>query len=130
MLTSPVFSICSADTTVAGPTPARSWRRMREPVTTMSDPFGASPAAGACVAASLCARAGVAKVVIAAALASKIVLVIIAKPPDGYLIPLREHQMRSEEHTSELQSLMRISYAVFCLKKKKKKNNKYKQHYK
>src|SRR3546814_6491535 len=34
--------------------------------------------------------------------------------------------LRSEEHTSELQSLMRISYAVFCLKKKKKtaKNNK------
>src|SRR3546814_1897916 len=31
-------------------------------------------------------------------------------------------QPRSEEHTSELQSLMRISYAVFCLKKKKKKN--------
>src|SRR3546814_13689522 len=31
--------------------------------------------------------------------------------------------MRSEEHTSELQSLMRISYAVFCLKKKKKKQN-------
>src|SRR3546814_7438326 len=30
---------------------------------------------------------------------------------------------RSEEHTSELQSLMRISYAVFCLKKKKKKNH-------
>src|SRR3546814_1197546 len=34
---------------------------------------------------------------------------------------LRNHP-RSEEHTSELQSLMRISYAVFCLKKKKKKN--------
>src|SRR3546814_2633575 len=30
--------------------------------------------------------------------------------------------MRSEEHTSELQSLMRISYAVFCLKKKNKKH--------
>src|SRR3546814_5216223 len=30
---------------------------------------------------------------------------------------------RSEEHTSELQSLMRISYAVFCLKKKQMKNN-------
>src|SRR3546814_2873230 len=30
---------------------------------------------------------------------------------------------RSEEHTSELQSLMRISYAVFCLKKKKYKHN-------
>src|SRR3546814_5063957 len=31
--------------------------------------------------------------------------------------------VRSEEHTSELQSLMRISYAVFCLKKKKTKSN-------
>src|SRR3546814_2051542 len=30
------------------------------------------------------------------------------------------HSLRSEEHTSELQSLMRISYAVFCLKKKNK----------
>src|SRR3546814_2081875 len=33
------------------------------------------------------------------------------------------HQVRSEEHTSELQSLMRISYAVFCLKKKKQTIN-------
>src|SRR3546814_2367984 len=32
----------------------------------------------------------------------------------------RVTEFRSEEHTSELQSLMRISYAVFCLKKKKK----------
>src|SRR3546814_4487721 len=32
-----------------------------------------------------------------------------------------QHRERSEEHTSELQSLMRISYAVFCLKKKKQK---------
>src|SRR3546814_6160055 len=31
--------------------------------------------------------------------------------------------LRSEEHTSELQSLMRISYAVFCLKKKKKRKS-------
>src|SRR3546814_8474992 len=39
-----------------------------------------------------------------------------------------EHGRRSEEHTSELQSLMRISYAVFCLKKKKRNkttNNNY-----
>src|SRR3546814_8679867 len=36
-------------------------------------------------------------------------------------IELLEMLPRSEEHTSELQSLMRISYAVFCLKKKKKK---------
>src|SRR3546814_4545790 len=34
----------------------------------------------------------------------------------------REALFRSEEHTSELQSLMRISYAVFCLKKKNHKN--------
>src|SRR3546814_3707934 len=36
----------------------------------------------------------------------------------------RRIRIRSEEHTSELQSLMRISYAVFCLKKKKKKEEK------
>src|SRR3546814_6600226 len=35
----------------------------------------------------------------------------------------RRSQSRSEEHTSELQSLMRLSYAVFCLKKKKKTTN-------
>src|SRR3546814_7870428 len=35
---------------------------------------------------------------------------------------LRPFRVRSEEHTSELQSLMRISYAVFCLKKKKTEN--------
>src|SRR3546814_4122836 len=35
---------------------------------------------------------------------------------------------RSEEHTSELQSLMRISYAVFCLKKKKTKQRTYLLH--
>src|SRR3546814_5069160 len=41
-----------------------------------------------------------------------------------YIVPTHISQLfsthRSEEHTSELQSLMRISYAVFCLKKKKK----------
>src|SRR3546814_9620286 len=44
--------------------------------------------------------------------------------PGGHLddTAVRRHRpgARSEEHTSELQSLMRISYAVFCLKKKKK----------
>src|SRR3546814_7389439 len=38
--------------------------------------------------------------------------------------PPRQLSDRSEEHTSELQSLMRISYAVFCLKKKKIKTTK------
>src|SRR3546814_8848949 len=41
---------------------------------------------------------------------------------------LEEYErMRSEEHTSELQSLMRISYAVFCLKKKKKQKKRIEQ---
>src|SRR3546814_9602894 len=38
---------------------------------------------------------------------------------DGFLHMVEGGRIRSEEHTSELQSLMRISYAVFCLKKKK-----------
>src|SRR3546814_3336807 len=37
---------------------------------------------------------------------------------DGEAGAARDRALRSEEHTSELQSLMRISYAVFCLKKK------------
>src|SRR3546814_6337054 len=45
-------------------------------------------------------------------------------PERHRLVPLR-----SEEHTSELQSLMRISYAVFCLKKKKQKITKYEPHH-
>src|SRR3546814_8641007 len=40
---------------------------------------------------------------------------------DGGLFPARRAGDRSEEHTSELQSLMRISYAVFCLKKQNNK---------
>src|SRR3546814_4003414 len=42
---------------------------------------------------------------------------------EGGLLGGSEHAtvVRSEEHTSELQSLMRISYAVFCLKKKKRR---------
>src|SRR3546814_2169151 len=37
---------------------------------------------------------------------------------NGFIAADRAAELRSEEHTSELQSLMRISYAVFCLKKK------------
>src|SRR3546814_6862673 len=40
------------------------------------------------------------------------------RPGSGLGLSLVEAVARSEEHTSELQSLMRISYAVFCLKKK------------
>src|SRR3546814_10257169 len=42
------------------------------------------------------------------------------QPPRELILLARGIAARSEEHTSELQSLMRISYAVFCLKKKNK----------
>src|SRR3546814_4603852 len=49
-------------------------------------------------------------------------LVAYSHPKKGrVLLSTLEHHSRSEEHTSELQSLMRISYAVFCLKKKNNK---------
>src|SRR3546814_3055045 len=48
------------------------------------------------------------------------------KGPEGAL-DLANNVLRSEEHTSELQSLMRISYAVFCLKKTKT-NKQYTTH--
>src|SRR3546814_5627619 len=57
-----------------------------------------------------------------------------ASTPFGVLKYLDEEeraktQERSEEHKSELQSLMRISYAVFCLKKKKQTQQKTKKRY-
>src|SRR3546814_4996905 len=69
--------------------------------------------------------------VILAALAAVLVLTMLSLIAAGPLIRLLGDRveavvtrllgvlLRSEEHTSELQSLMRISYAVFCLKKKK-----------
>src|SRR3546814_1482710 len=53
----------------------------------------------------------------------------VATPKPVPPLPARKPEVpqaaiRSEEHTSELQSLMRISYAVFCLKKKKKNQTK------
>src|SRR3546814_3884108 len=48
----------------------------------------------------------------------------VADPLDAVVgLHRHRHPVRSEEHTSELQSLMRISYAVFCLKKKKSHTN-------
>src|SRR3546814_9965818 len=46
---------------------------------------------------------------------------VFSLQPSCKLILVGENTFRSEEHTSELQSLMRNSYAVFCLKKKKQK---------
>src|SRR3546814_5659999 len=48
---------------------------------------------------------------------------LVAQRPDHRQVMADEQVGRSEEHTSELQSLMRISYAVFRLKKKKKQTN-------
>src|SRR3546814_2107670 len=48
-------------------------------------------------------------------------IVALAQRPRDEQGDARAQRIRSEEHTSELQSLMRISYAVFCLKKKKHK---------
>src|SRR3546814_6302258 len=48
---------------------------------------------------------------------------VVADDSDGLeCLERRKSDFRSEEHTSELQSLMRNSYAVFCLKKKKKQS--------
>src|SRR3546814_7784988 len=47
-----------------------------------------------------------------------------AVPHAGSRIEIADLKERSEEHTSELQSLMRISYAVFCLKKKNNETKK------
>src|SRR3546814_9397170 len=48
--------------------------------------------------------------------------VLIERGTPGFTVGQPSRFMRSEEHTSELQSLMRISYAVFCLKKKTQNN--------
>src|SRR3546814_8248142 len=55
---------------------------------------------------------------------AKLLLVLGLSGYHGWLIGYFKKLKRSEEHTSELQSLMRISYAVFCLKKKTQNNNK------
>src|SRR3546814_5373870 len=49
-----------------------------------------------------------------------------AKPSISSCSKSRFNSSRSEEHTSELQSLMRLAYDVFCMKKKKKTKKKYK----
>src|SRR3546814_3959968 len=57
----------------------------------------------------------------AGARAAPIVIDTVSGPAAVLPSSVKPASARSEEHTSELQSLMRISYAVFCLKKKKKK---------
>src|SRR3546814_7207520 len=49
------------------------------------------------------------------------------RPPADYRAKPPQKRYRSEEHTSEIQSLMRITYAVFCLKKKTQPNREHKK---
>src|SRR3546814_5962713 len=71
-------------------------------------------------------RSAVKRVRIKLAFAATLLLLVLAGCAGSSLKPdpendaTRRQIVRSEEHTSELQSLMRISYAVFCLKKKNK----------
>src|SRR3546814_4430130 len=78
-------------------------------------------------AAEISTLSRVASACAAAALASDAASIARAAPgPTKLTIARRSTTLttaRSEEHTSELQSLMRISYAVFCLKKKNYKQN-------
>src|SRR3546814_2062144 len=55
----------------------------------------------------------------AARLPGRIAPLLVSRVKVMARLDIAEKRVRSEEHTSELQSLMRISYAVFCLKKKK-----------
>src|SRR3546814_4394820 len=55
-------------------------------------------------------------------------LVVAVAEPGAAMAADRVDFVRSEEHTSELQSLMRISYAVFCLKKKKTTSHRHQPH--
>src|SRR3546814_9241759 len=54
-----------------------------------------------------------------AAISTRAIIIKVKNSQGPKLTDQRARGGRSEEHTSELQSLMRISYAVFCLKKKK-----------
>src|SRR3546814_2686151 len=70
------------------------------------------------------ARAAVAEATVVLTNPTHFAVALRYKPEtDGAPIVVARGRGRSEEHTSELQSLMRISYAVFCLKKKKKRKS-------
>src|SRR3546814_5981489 len=76
------------------------------------------------VIVTICGDSGMGKTSLAATFPKPIVI----RAEDGLqAIPMERR--RSEEHTSELQSLMRLSYAVFCLKKQNTKTNHQKTHF-
>src|SRR3546814_6823008 len=87
------------------------------PLTTVTAPFGHTPRHPTSTTPAAALRPFLRPRYLRSALASEVVP-SGPKPPPARLPHLRQTStVRSEEHTSELQSLMRISYAVFCLKK-------------
>src|SRR3546814_6105042 len=97
------------------------------PYPTLFRSTGVLAAASYLVAVRIARRIGLLNTMVFTHLPSSLCLVLVPFMPSlGPAIALllvrsALSQMRSEEHTSELQSLMRISYAVFCLKQKKYK---------
>src|SRR3546814_1536035 len=88
----------------------------------MSDPVAAKLAQLVAPGAEVIITAGEPASLLGTALGDRLLVPLRAIAhirKSGLVIENLEAYLRSEEHTSELQSLMRISYAVFCLKKKK-----------
>src|SRR3546814_8219853 len=77
---------------------------------------GVDPALAKTLLAEGAARAG--SIIQSAHESKSGVEAVVAIVPNNFFNAMSQNDVRSEEHTSELQSLMRISYAVFCLKKK------------
>src|SRR3546814_9778705 len=92
-------------------TPIRFWRT---PLTAMFASSWASATGSPTVRTLL---GDLARFAAATRMGSCVIVVVSWRGQPDHQATFRHH--RSEEHTSELQSLMRISYAVFCLKKKK-----------
>src|SRR3546814_3235034 len=94
-----------------------------DPPTCSSQPDGKGYAADGHIVAAI-SGAGPASVTLRLDLPIRCLLAVPSRPcgPDHGEGKAPKLASRSEEHTSELQSIMRISYAVFCLKKKKKNN--------
>src|SRR3546814_1810485 len=107
--------VCSSDLieTVAHNTPDKIHTIVIDPAT------GLMPHHGRAVAAALALEGDLARQ--AAKVLAGLYNAFLAT--DAEQIEINPLAVRSEEHTSELQSLMRISYAVFCLKKKKDKTH-------
>src|SRR3546814_6064025 len=99
---------------------AMAMTAMIRPITAADSPASDSAAAGTTIIIIPVTGCGCTTIIATAIRSAAAIWVIGAGGAPGGSIAATG-AVRSEEHTSELQSLMRISYAVFCLKKKKKR---------